>query len=201
MGVLKNWSFYAHAISSLPFFIIREDIRFMASGFQLDLQAKRRKGYTLFLAFFWFAGIVLGIWISVLAGTPLLSLMRSNFGSAVSIVGLLLAACFPFLISVFTVLISGPGWLLPVGFANGFLHGYICLAVIRSFGSAGWLLRLLLCFSIVSSAPVLYLFWLRLISRGKDGFFSETLFFFALTVLIGSIDYSLVSPFLADLIF
>ena len=200
MGVLKNSFLDSHACFSLPFFIIQEVFPFMACGFGQDLQTRRRKAYTLFLAFFWFAGIFSGILISRHADSTVLSLMRSAVDSAVSIVGLLSAACLPFLLSALAVSLSGPGWLLPVGFVNGFLYSYVSMTVFRSFGFSGWLLRPLLCFSMVSVAPALYCFWLRLISAGRESFFSETAFFLSLALLIGSVDYSLISPFLARLI-
>lgn len=200
MGELKIGCFYARAMYSFLFFIIQEDFSFMAQKFHPDLQVWWRKGCTLFLAFFWLTGILFGAWISVAAGEPLLSLMRGAFSSSVSIVGLLLVTTLPFLLSALAVFLSGPGWLLPLSFGNGFLYSYVCLTVLRCFGSAGWLVRLLLCFGICMMTPVLYFFWLRHISGERKNIFGEVFFLFSLAVLIASIDYSLVSPFLANLI-
>lgn len=173
----------------------------MAFSFHHDLQARWRNLFTLFLAFSWLGGIFFGVWISCFAGGPLLSLMRNAFVCDVSIFGLLLTATLPFLLSALAVLISGPEWLLPVSFVCGFLYGHVCLTAIRAFGLAGWLIRPILCFSISTAAPLTYLFWLRIIHQEQRFSKLEALSFLSFAVLIGSLDYSLISPFLADLLF
>lgn len=200
MGVLKIGCFYARAMYSFIFFIIQEGFNFMALLFHPDLQVWRRKGSRFFLAFFWLTGILSGAWISVSAGAPLLSLMRSALNGSVSVVGLLLVTTLPFLLSALAVFLSGPGWLFPLSFGYGFVYAYVSLAVLRSFGSAGWLIRFLLCFSVSAVTPILYFFWLRHVAGDGNNTVSEVFFFLSLAVLIGSIDYSLVSPFLAGLI-
>ena len=201
MGVLNFRCFYTCAMYSFIFFIIQEDFSFMAPVLHHNLQVQRRKGLTLFLAFFWLGGILFGLWISCYAGDPLLSMMRSAVVSSVSIVGLMLAAALPFLLSAFAVFISGPGWLLPVSFVDGFLYGFACLTVVRAYGSAGWLIRPILCFSICASAPLTYIYWLRRVHNAQKPSVMETFFFLSCAVLIASIDYSLISSFLAELIF
>lgn len=201
MGVLKNQYLYAHAMCSFTFFVIQEDFSFMAPALRRNLQVWRRKHRRLFLAFFWTCGILFGIWISFLAGSSSFSLMRGAPGATVSINALLLTATLPFLLSALAVFLSGPEWLLPVSLVCGFLYGYIGLLVFRTFGSAGWLIRPMLCFSICASAPLLFLYWQCLFASNRKMFLFETFFFLSCAVLIASFDYSHVSPFLASLIF
>ena len=52
-------------------------------------------------------------------------------------------------------------------FFKAFSLGYCISGVCILYGSAGWLVRLLLLFSSTVSAPVLYWFWLRHISGAK----------------------------------
>lgn len=69
-----------------------------------------------------------------------------------------------------------------------------------AYGSAGWLVRWLLMFSDILTLPLLCLFWLRAFSHER----SQSLCFAAavgvIAVFIGSLDYTVVSPFAAMLI-
>lgn len=173
----------------------------MTPSIHIDLQALWRKASSFVLAIFWICGILFGVWICYLAGDSLIALMRRAVFCSVSIVGLLTVASFPFLLSALAVSISGPGLLLPVCFAGGFLYGYCSFAVFRSFYAVGWLIRPLLCFGIFTMAPVTYLYWLRHISGERKPCRMEIFFFLCIAVLVGTIDYSLISPFLAELLF
>lgn len=200
MGDLKIRHHYARAIYSLPFFIIHRELTFMAQSFLLDSKPRGRKVSRLFLAFFWVCGILFGVWICCLAGGPFLSAMRSALFRPVSIIGLLLTATLPFLLSALAVFISGSAWLLPLSFLSGFMHGAVSFAAYLSFGFAGWLLRPLLCFSAWATAPAAYWFWLRHISGSQRLSLGEACCFLSFAALIGSLDHSYISPFLAKLI-
>lgn len=159
-----------------------------------------RKGSTFFLALSWCLGLISGIVLFLFAGTQILPWMRSTAYGAVSIVGLLCVTLLPFLFSAFAVFISEPWLLLPISYGKAVLFSLISLGILQSFGSAGWLVRLLLMFSDSVSVPLLYCFWHRHISGRRKLAFSEAWNAVSLCILIGSIDYCLVSPFLAQMI-
>lgn len=163
-------------------------------------QIRWRKGSWRFLAFFWICGVVSGVWIYAGAGSSVSSLMRSIPYGAVSIVRSLSVAIVPFLLSAIAVFLSCPLLLLPISFCDGFLYGFISLAALCCFGSAGWLVRLLLCFTIITVAPLNFWFRLRHISGERAASKTEILFFLSLCILVGSIDYSCISPLLAMLL-
>lgn len=159
-----------------------------------------RKGAWFFLAFSWLSGLICGICAFSCAGNSAFSVMRGAFSGSVSIVGLLGVTVLPFLFSAFAVFISKPGLLLVASFGKAFLASYVSLAVMLAFGSAGWLIRWLLCFSSCAAAPLLYWYWLRYISgeRKFSGF--EVFLLISLLIFIGSLDYCVILPFLAGLI-
>ena len=147
----------------------------------------RRSKYPAFvLALSYFAGLLFGVFVFRFAGDRLDSLMRGAPTGAVSIVGLLGVTVVPFLFSAFAVSLSKPALLFPVSFINAFLFCFVSLGMMRCAGSAGWLIRWLLCFSGSVFAPVLgsdasklsagtpYTFTYRVISRAADWYDNYT---------------------------
>lgn len=165
-----------------------------------DLPYRRRNGCCFVLAFCWLAGLVCGILVCLSAGSSLSSWMRSTVFGSVSIVSLLFAAILPFLLSAFAVYISKPALLLVICFCKAFLFSFVSLGVYQAFGSAGWLIRLLLLFSDCMLIPLLFWYWHRHLMSKCSFCVWESVFVLALSVLIGSIDFSIISPFLVSLI-
>lgn len=156
---------------------------------------ERRKKGRLLLASFWCAGLFFGIYGYLTAGTPFLSWMRGVVPGSVSIVGLLGITVFPFLISALAVFFSTPWLLLLVCFCKAFLFSFVSLGIWQAFGSAGWLARLLWMFSDCIGIPLLYGFWLRHLSGDRAVGGLETGCYLAAFVLLGSVDYRIISPF------
>ena len=206
MDEFKRGYLYARAMHSSTcynmfhrMFILEAEISMARFLHHLESYPSRRK-FCHFLALCWAASLCCGIYFWFHAGSSFLSLMRSSLYSSVSIVSLLLVTGLPFLLSAFAVFLSCH-WLLPaIAFGKGFLFSFISMGALASFGCAGWLLRLLLCFSDLMSMPILYWFWLHCCRIRKYGFGCCTVLSAALIFLIGSIDYCLIAPFLADLI-
>ena len=159
-----------------------------------------RKGASVFLAFFWFFGLVAGVLTALSASDLLSASMRTAVFSRVSILGLASAVFLPFLFSAFAVYIQCPFLLLPIAFAKAFLFSYLGLGVIEAFGSAGWLIRVLLMFSDIVLLPVLFWFWIRYISGDSRYGSRATAVCISVAALVGSIDYCVISPFMANLI-
>lgn len=180
--------------------MFREGVYSVARFFCPDLPNLWRRGCRFFLACFWLSGFLCGISVYLSAGRTLVSLMRSTLLVSVSIVGMLCVTTLPFLLSAFAVFLSRPVLLLPICFEKAFLFAFVSIGIIQAYGSAGWLLRWFLLFSDCTSVPMLYWFWLRHISgdRPLDGL--GVALMCALGLLIGSVNYSVIPPFLAGLI-
>ena len=106
----------------------------------------------------------------------------------------------PFL-SIFAASTRMRGLLYIIAFGRAFLYSFASVALLISFGSAGWLVRFLLCFSGFFSSPFLFWLWLCCLRTGSGPSSLEVFFFVSVLLLIGSIDYRLIMPFWADLYF
>ena len=172
----------------------------MGRFFNLKLPYFSRKSSLMLLAFSWFLGLFLGAVFSVAAGEPIVSLMRTAVSSRVSFSGLLTAILLPFLLSALAVFISEPYLLFVIAFLKAFTFSYVGIGVMAAYGSAGWLIRLLLMFSDCCFLPLLMLYWIRLISGKRGSAIPVTVVTGFLAVAIGSFDFCVVSPFLATLV-
>lgn len=163
-----------------------------------DSPRRRRKAFRCYLAFLWCAGLVCGCLAWMWAEDSAVPLMRSVVYAPVSIVGILCVSAFPILISAYAVFLSNFVLLLPVCFGKAFLFSFAALGISQVFASAGWLIQILLLFSSWISLPILYWFWLRSLSRTANIW--EAVFLCSLLILLGSIHYGIISPFLVRLI-
>ena len=172
----------------------------MTSVVQRYSAAKFRKGSTIFLALFWFLGLLSGVLFFHASGSSFNSMMRSILMDTVSIVDLVSVAMLPFLLSAFAVFLSSPWLLLSIAFFRAFLLSFVSMQILAAFGSAGWLLRLLLLFSDLLSAPLFYLYIRWCLSSDFSHAFRTFFLIICCSILIGSLDYVYILPFLADVI-
>lgn len=152
----------------------------------------------LFLALSCLIGAVAGVLFADAVGSRLFHLMRMAFRSPVSIVGTAVSVWIPFMVSLFLIVHSEP-WLVclicALYITTFTATGY---ALIESFDQAGWLIRGLAQFPDLCLIPVLLYCG---ICRMYDGLSRRTILFCTMfAVVIGMINYSLISPFLANLI-
>lgn len=164
-----------------------------------DLSAWRCKKPIFVLACAYFIGLFSGVLISMSASDALVSTMRAAVFGRVSIFGLLSTILLPLLFSAFAVYISRPVLLIPIAFFKAFLFSFLGMGILAAFGSAGWLVRCLLMFSDILTMPLLWWYWIR--SSSNQGTCQRSSLVCAAAVcLIGSLDYCVISPFLANLI-
>ena len=170
--------------------------RFLHHSFEYP---KRNQNHWI-LAFFWIAGLVTGILCAYAAGPSFLTMMRGTLFGPVSIVSLLYTALLPFLLSAAAVSLSAEFLIFPVVFLKGLSFTFVSMGTVFAFGCSGWLIRILISFADLLSVPLLLWFWLRSVSKIRRSVTTEAIFMTAILLLIASIDYRVVSPFLADLI-
>lgn len=155
-----------------------------------------RKACIPLLAFCWFSGIALGALTGCSAGDSAISLMRAVSDFDVSIVALFFSQVLPFLISAIAVYIHAPWLLLLISFGKAFTFSFCASILTLAYGSAGWLLRLLLMFSDFCLCPVLLLFWARHIFADQKLNLSDCCACLMVIAAIVYWDHSFVSPFL-----
>lgn len=154
---------------------------------------------TILFGLVWTVGLICGRFIANQASNQYLLLMRRAAKIPVSIIGLLAAECFPFLCVFFSVYISRPKLIYFICFCKACSFSFTGFAIMSVFGSAGWLVRLLLQFT--SSGALALLCWYA--SRHLDGncgkIRTDGVICGLLICCLGCIDYCYVSPFLASL--
>lgn len=151
------------------------------------------------LAFVWISGLICGVMYAAYDAT-IISLMRMVCFNCVSIVGLATILILPLLISAVAVYFSKPAVIYLLSAFKAFSSGYCIYGTLAVYGSAGWLIRLLLLFSDTCITVVLMWFWIRHISGSKRALTADTAVCTVLAGLIGIIDYTVVSPFLVTLV-
>ena len=153
------------------------------------------------LGLFWIVGLLAGGSCFLFGADHLIPQMRVSLNGNVSIVCFFCLIFLPPFLSILAASTGMHSLLYVIAFGKAFLHAFASMALLLSFGSAGWLVRLLLGFSGILSAPVLYRFWLRCLCSGSGLSALEVFCFISVYLLIGSIDYRLIMPFWADLYF
>lgn len=207
MGVFILWQFYARTVYTLCFYISKlafvlrfGGILFLTRYFHFNPSHCIRKAPHLFLASLWICGILCGIFTFLSAEPLLFPLMRRIPSESASIVRLLCIGAFPFLISILMVSIMNANCVLAICFGKVFLFSFVSIGLLRAFGSAGWLVRLLLLFSNSFSMCFLYFLSLQALSYKRSSNQFILLLLFTLDILFRSFDYRIISPFLARLI-
>lgn len=160
----------------------------------------QRKYPILILAFTWCFGILNGIGSYIYAGDSFVSLMRMAADRDVSIVNLLISSILPLLFSAFAVYLHSPQLLAVLCFLKAWLFGFVSCGVLASFGSAGWLVWLMMMFSDIFCLVPLWWYWIfqcQLMNRVHGARLAACI---AVVFLIVCLDHSLISPLLVDLI-
>ena len=148
----------------------------------------------------WCAGLLFGTLFAAAAGLEYFALMRPIRNSRVSIVCLIAAQLLPFLSAAYAAHISKSWIVIAVCACKVFSFAFCGYLVWSCFGSAGWLIRLLFLFTDICMVPVLCWFSLRRISGRSISAKKDLFVCVGLAVLITSFDYTVISPFLAQVI-
>ena len=159
----------------------------------------RLKSSAAIIAVVWITGLIGGINFVSVAGEPFCLLMYESAFCRVSIVGLLAVLYLPLLLSVVVVRLSVPALQYAICLLKAFFFGCCLNCSSYAFGTASWLVLLLLLFSDCSMTVPLLLFWFRHIS-GSRILLRRDLFcccFFA--AVIGVLDYFIISPYLVNI--
>ena len=159
-----------------------------------------RKTSMILFCFVWIAGLLCGSIIAAQVSDTYLLLMRRAASSPVSITDLLAAVLLPFLFIALSVYISRPKLIYLICFMKACTFMITGFSVIAAFGSAGWLVRLLLQFTDQAALGLFCWFAYRHLDGSKDRLWPHTAACGACIIGLGWIDYCYVSPFLALLI-
>ena len=152
------------------------------------------------LCLFWCFGLLIGILFAATFDLEYFSLMRPIVTSRASIVCLIAAQLLPFLFAAYAAYISKSWLIILTGSCKSFSFSFCSFMIWKTFGSAGWLMCVLILFADMFAFPLLCWFSLRCISQCKCSAKRDLWVCIGLTVLIACIDYFLISPFLVRII-
>lgn len=148
----------------------------------------------------WLAGLCLGTLLALSAGSSSFSVMRLAASSRVSIVYSLCCVFLPFLLAAYAVYIHRFALLIFLCFCKAISFSFCALLAVRAFGTAGWLVQPMLQFTDTCLVPVLCWFCIRSISGSSTSVRKDLILSLIIGAAAVSMDYFLVSPFLAELI-
>ncbi len=148
----------------------------------------------------WIFGLMFGIWLSAVAGDSFFLTMRGADFSAVSIPGLLLVTALPFLITATAVFLSQPWLLICLVLLKAAAFGFCACGIIAAYGSASWLVSILLMFTDLCALPQLMWLWLRHGDMTKKALWGDLSLCLSMVMILGILDYSFVMPFAASLL-
>lgn len=163
-----------------------------------DFHSAFPRGFWLLISS-WVLGLCTGTMFFFSDRDTFCALLRDfSFGYA-SAVGVLASIFLPFVLSIIACACGAFQWLSGIAFCRAFSFSFTFAGFLISFPTAGWLIRLLLCFDGVCSVPILLLFWMCALRAGGSLSASVLFLFAAFFLLIGSTYYCLVMPFAAGL--
>lgn len=153
----------------------------------------------LLLIICWLAGLLIGFIYAKGHCTELYFLMRIAVAQRVSIVGIVFSLSFPLIISAIAIHLDSPLVLSILAFLKAFCFGCCCCAVVAAFGSSGWFIRWLLLFSDSCIVVVLLWLWLKSFAGDEHTIHADVLISIVIAIIIGCVDYFVVSPFMVSL--
>lgn len=155
---------------------------------------------TYILAASWGVGLLLGIAYGYRGDPSFELLMRTAVSGRMSIVGLTLLLYVPLLLSALAVYLKFPHFLILVCFSKAFLFASCGASLHMTFGSAAWLVRLLLQFSDICALPFFYWFCMRNITGLNERTRPDLLICCIAFAVMGLFDFTVISPFLVKCI-
>lgn len=150
---------------------------------------------TIFISCTWLLGLFAGLLVALRTVTIHNTWTQSLQYSDLSVVGFFAMLILPYLLSAILFRVSSWKFVLPLIFLKAFIYSWCATTIVRAFGYSGWLFRFLLLFSDSLTVVLLLWFWIRNCNYDVAGRQRDLLFCLVLTLIIGCIDCSMISPF------
>lgn len=152
------------------------------------------------LAISWLVSIVSGILLAATFPVSLFSLMRTSLSGRVSIVGAFAVLIFPLFSSAVAIRFNRLRFIYLIATLKGICFGFSIFILLKLFGSAAWLVRWLILFSDACMSIPLFSFWIRHLRHPHNGLRNDFICCLVLCILIGVVDYYVISPFTVALL-
>ena len=149
---------------------------------------------------FWFCGLLFGVLFSSLSDGPLYEGIHSSLSCKVQFHCLLSALLMPLIITALSVFLSKLYILYLLAFSKALVFSFVVFTLLTTFESSAWLICWFAMFSDILLLPFLWWLWLRIFSSERKVALQLTAFSGIAILLVCSIDYFWISPFLASLL-
>ena len=187
----KNWILYG----------TKEDFAVMARFLHQSSPGFFRKYAATFLALLWLFGLLLGAAAFRGSEGVLVSLMGPAVVCRVSIVSLLIPVFLPFLFAALAVYLSHSGLLAVVCFLKAACFSFVSCGAAACYGSAGWLIWILLMFHDIGGCILLYWYALRHISSARGFSLGELALFLLAGSFFAMAECRFFAPLLAQIVY
>lgn len=156
--------------------------------------------FRVFLSFIWLASIIIGLMIASRFKSIPHNLVIAVVNEKLSILALALLLIVPANLVILAVRFRMPWFIYGLFVLKGIIFGFSIFSFLIVYIDAGWLLCILSMFSSTCSIFPLIFFCFRYYGESSDHFVRDAIILVFLSVLIGGIDYYVISPFLLTLI-
>ncbi len=148
---------------------------------------------------FWMLGICVGIGV-VFRNPPLFTAQtQAGLLDRQSLFGFLVTVA-PLLLTIVLLWCEQSLMIYPLVLINGVSRGYTAFLIYIVFGSCGWLVRGFLLFSVAAVSVLSWRLILRHAQFKKPSFTTDILTTLVFLVVILAVEFSLISPYLAQII-
>lgn len=172
----------------------------MENDFMLCIKRIWEKNSVYFLAFFWTFSIFAGIILGSKSVPHISSLMLSAASDSMSITGMFLIYILPLIFSIISIRLKVSLLILPLSVIKGFFNGFLSASVCVAFGSAGWLICLLLLFTNSVSSVFLMWFWFKYLHNPNSHLMRYFIICVTFSICMFAFDVFVISPFLSAVI-
>ena len=155
--------------------------------------------HDIVLAFLWVLGLLVGMLFGHFSTEWFDAFFHQSALQHISLPGIAVVQLLPLLLSAMCVLVRRPGFLLILLFADAVSCGFNIYGITAAFGSAAWLVYEMLCFSDTITAILLLWLSVRQFSGRKYYFEKDLVKCLIISLVIGTVDISCISPFLVTL--
>ena len=174
--------------------------KFMSSSCSFLNKHSHRVLKAISFLFLWLLGLGLGMYFAMSKSNLYISLMRSVLSQPVSIVGLLGNIFLPLLLTIFLFASCKPVWFFVICFYKAVSYGFSGMLLTLTFGSAGWLFRMLFLFSDTIGIILLFWFWLRRAFSSNKKFISDAYTCLCAILITAGFDRLFIFPLIAGLL-
>ena len=147
------------------------------------------------LAYVWLAGLLIGVAIALLRKNSMQSVMHIVCPIFYSAPRRALLSLLPFFLSAFAVFVSHTKWILPLCGFKAIWVAVNCFLVCLYYGQSGWLAQCLFMFFDTCSLPVLFFYWLRLLTVPCNKLIRVHIAVFCILIVLFIVDYRIVTPY------